>query len=107
MNKESESMKFQLIVSTPVGVELVTNTYYRGCEVVIGKVKTSANPVKLGDMEYDLILGMHCLSTYHAHVDCYQKRMIFKLERGPEYVLDGMKNKINIPIILVIKPPNY
>jgi len=46
---------------------------------------------------------MDWLSTYRAHVDCHQKRIIFKLKEIPEYVYEGMKNKINIPIILTLK----
>ena len=90
MNNESESMKFQLVVSTPVGVELVTNTYYRGCEV-IGNVKTSADLAKLGDMEYDLILEIHWLSTYHALVDYHQKWTTFKLEGTTKFIFEGLR----------------
>ena len=52
--------------------------YYKGCEITIGEMKTQADLIKLGEMEYDLILGMDWLSIYHAHVDCRQKKIIFK-----------------------------
>jgi len=58
INKESEPMNFQLVVSTPVGAELITIMYYKGCEIIIEKMKTQANLIKLGEIEYDLILGM-------------------------------------------------
>ena len=42
LNKELESLKFQVVASTPVGVELVSNEYYEGCEIIIGEMKTHA-----------------------------------------------------------------
>jgi len=96
-------MKFQLVVSTPVGAEFVTNMYNRRCEVIIGKMKTQTDIVKLGEMEYEHILGMDWLSTCHAHVICHQKRITFKLEEAPEYVFERKKDKLSISIISAIK----
>ena len=93
INKESELMNYQLVVSTPVGAKLTTNVYYKGCEIIIGEMKTQADQIKIGEMEYDLILGMDWLSTYRAHVDCHQKRIIFKLEGAPEKYMKGQKIK--------------
>ena len=66
-------------------------------------MKTQVDLIKIGEMEYDLILGMDWLSTYRAHVDCYQKIIIFKLEGAPEKVYEGTKNKISIPVISALK----
>ena len=103
INKESEPMSYQLVVSTPVGARLTTSEYYKGCEIIIGEMKTQADLIKIGKMEYDIILGMDWLSTYRAHVDCHQKRIIFKLEGAPEKVYEGAKNKICTPVISAIK----
>jgi len=78
---------------------LTTNVYYKGCEIIIGEIKTQADLIKIGEMEYDLILGMDWLLTYRAHVDCHQKRIIFKLEGAPEKVYEGTKNKISMLVI--------
>ena len=59
--------------------------------------------VKLGEMEYDIILGKDRLSTCHAYVDCHQKRVIFKMKEGPKFTYEGTKNKQNIPIISTVK----
>ena len=69
-----EPLKFQLVISTPIGAEMVTNMYYKVCEVMIGEVKTWVNLVKLGKMEYDVILGIDWLPTQCAHIDCHQKK---------------------------------
>jgi len=91
-------MNYRPVVSTPVG-ELTTNVYYKECEIIIKEMKTQTDLIKLGEMEYDFILGMDWLSTYRAHVDCHQKKIIFKLEGASEKVYEGMKNKISIPVI--------
>ena len=54
-------------------------------------------------MKYDLILGMHWLSTYHAHVDYDQKRISFNLEGTTKFIFEEIKNKLHIPLILAIK----
>jgi len=68
-------MKFQLVMSTHVGAELVTSMYYWD---VTSSIKTQEDMIKLEEMDYDLILGMNWLPTYHAYVDCHQKRITFK-----------------------------
>ena len=61
-------MNYQLVVSTPVGARVTTSEYYKECEIIIGEMKTQADLIKLGEMEFDIILGMDWLSTYRAHV---------------------------------------
>jgi len=68
LNKKSKPLKFQLIISTPIGAEMIASRCYEKCEVMIGEVKTRVDLAKLGGMEYDTILGMDWLSTHHAHV---------------------------------------
>jgi len=70
-------------VSTAIGTELITNMYYIGCEIIIGEMRTQADLIKLEVMDYDLILGMDWLSTYHTHVDYRQKKIIFKMVGAP------------------------
>jgi len=103
INKKSEPLSFQLVVSTSVGTKLTTDVYYKGCEITIGEMKTHADLIKLREMEYNIILGMNWLSTYHAHVDYHQKKIIFKMARAPEYVYEGTKNKVSIPVLSALK----
>ena len=37
LNQSPESLGFQLVISTPVGVEMISSTRYKDCEVVIGE----------------------------------------------------------------------
>jgi len=47
-------------------------------------------------MEYNIILGIDWLSTYHASVDCYKKRVIFKMKGVPEFIFAGAIDKQNM-----------
>ena len=58
LNQSPESLEFQLVISTPVGVEMISSTRYKDCEVVISEVKTYINLIRLGEMEFDVILKM-------------------------------------------------
>ena len=60
---------------------MIPSTRYKDCEVVIGVVKTYINLIRLGKMEFDVILGMDWLPACYAYVDCCEKRLIFQLVR--------------------------
>jgi len=47
LNKKSERLKFQLVVPTSIGAEVVTSMYYKENEVMIREVKTQVGLVKL------------------------------------------------------------
>lgn len=61
---------------------------------MIGEVKTIIALIKLGQMEFDVILRMDWLSTCHAHVDCRRKRIIFKMDEISEFILEGIKDNM-------------
>jgi len=71
LNKNHELLSSQLIISTPLGVEIISSMYYKGCEIKIREIRTLVDLRKLGEMEYDVILGMDWLSTYQAQVNCH------------------------------------
>jgi len=83
---------------------MVTNMYYKECEVMIGEVKTWVNLVKLGKMEYNVILGIDWLSTHRAHVDCHQKKKVtFKMEWVLEITFEGVRDEIMTQTISAVK----
>ena len=103
LNQVSEPIGFQLVVSTPIEVKIITSTKYVNCEVMIGEMETTINLIKLGEMEFDVILGMDWLSACDAHVDCNRKRIIFKIEGVLEFIFEEIKVSHDIPNISVIK----
>ncbi|RVW27201.1 Transposon Tf2-2 polyprotein [Vitis vinifera] len=56
------SMDFDLIVATPMGDSVV---------------------------DFDVILGMDWLASYHASVDCFEKRVTFSIPGQPKFSFEG------------------
>ena len=53
---------------------MIFRSRYKDYEVVIGEVKTYINLIRLGEMDFNVILGMDWLAARHAYIDCYEKR---------------------------------
>jgi len=82
---------------------VATGTKYRNYEVIIGKKKTLKNLIKLGEMEFDAILGIDWLSACGAHVDCEGKRIIFIMKGVPEFTFERVKDKCELSIISAMR----
>ena len=78
------SMDFDLIVATPVGDFVMAGRMLRNCIVMIGYREMPVNLVLLDLQDFDIILGMDWLASYHAFVDCFGKMVIFSIPGQPE-----------------------
>jgi len=85
-----------------MGTKRITSTRYRDSEVIINEIKALADLIKLEKMEFDVILGIDWLSACCAYVDCYGKRIIFRMEEITKF-FEGMKSDHAIPIISTLK----
>ena len=54
--------------------------------------------------DFDVILGMDWLETYHATMDCLQKTITFRLQ-GPEaeFIFQGSRKKSGSGLISALK----
>jgi len=82
---------------------VITSTKYANCEVLIGKTKIFIDLIKLGEMEFDVILGMDRLSAYSVHVYYNGKRVMFRIKGIPEFIFEGVKANHDIPIISAVR----
>ena len=73
------NMDFDLFVATPLGESIVVNKILRDCYVMIGYREMPVDLVLLGLQDFDVILGMDWLASYHASVDCFGKRVKFSI----------------------------
>eukprot|EP00261_Vitis_vinifera_P040692 XP_019081935.1 PREDICTED: uncharacterized protein LOC109124301 [Vitis vinifera] len=83
------SMDFDLIVATPVGDSVVANRMLRNCIVMIGYREMPVDLVLLDLQDFDVILGMDWLASYHASVDCFEKRATFSIPGQPKFSFEG------------------
>ena len=73
-----ELLDFELLVSTPVGDTLMTNLVLKSCIPCIKGRELSANLVLLDMHDFDVILGMDWLASYHVTVHCFKKEVVFR-----------------------------
>ncbi|RVW80134.1 Retrovirus-related Pol polyprotein from transposon 17.6 [Vitis vinifera] len=83
------SMDFDLIVATPVGDSVVANRMLRNCIVMIGYREMPVDLVLLDLQDFDVILGMDWLASYHASVNCFEKRVTFSIPGQPKFSFEG------------------
>ena len=76
-----EPMKIKLYVETPVGGILSTESVCKSCSIRIGERELSTDLVVLDMHDFDVILGMDWLATYHASMDGYGKRVNFQISK--------------------------
>ena len=83
------SMYFDLVVATPMGVSVMTSKMLRDCLVMIGYGEMPGDLVLLNLQDFDVILRMYWLASYHASVDCFRKMVIFSIPGQPEFNFEG------------------
>ena len=83
------SMDFDLIVATPMRDSVVTSKMLRDCLVMIGYREMPVDLVLLDLQDFDVILGMDWLASYHAFVDCFGKKVIFSILGQLEFSFEG------------------
>ncbi|KAL6320142.1 hypothetical protein AAG906_004651 [Vitis piasezkii] len=94
------SMDFDLIVATPMGVSVVTSKILKDCLVMIGYREMPVDLVLLNLQDFDVILVMDWLASYHAFVDCFGKMVIFSILGQPEFAICP-ERKVEFTIDLV------
>ncbi|XP_070020749.1 uncharacterized protein [Nicotiana sylvestris] len=68
-----EPLGIPVHVSTLVGDSMVVDRIYRSCMVTFYGFKTSVDLLLLDMIDFEIILGMDWLSTYHSVIDCHAK----------------------------------
>ena len=74
-----DNMDFDLFIATPFGDFVVVNKILKDCCVMIGYREMTVDLVLFDLQDFDVILGMDWLASYHASVDCFGKRVIFSI----------------------------
>ena len=77
MNKEPESLGYELIVSQPVNKGMVYLTVYRDCRVCINDTIIPTELISLKIEHFDAIFGMDWLSENGVTIYCSDKCVIF------------------------------
>jgi hypothetical protein len=86
LNMIPETFDFEFSVDTPSGHVMCTNKVYKSCNVLVSGRELEANLVLLDMYEFDIILGMDWLSTFHASIDCFGKKVVFRIPGQAEFL---------------------
>ena len=82
------TMNFDLILA-PMGDSIVTRRRVKNCPVMIGYLEMPIDLVLIDLQDFDVILGMDWLASYHAFVDCFGKQMTFSISSQLEFSFEG------------------
>ena len=76
---------------------------YKDCILRMGERDFYIDLIPLAIRDFDIILGMDWLSSYHASIDCFRKEVTFHLPGEPEFQFIGERNVVPNCLISAIK----
>ena len=71
-------LDFELSVSIPIGDTSMTNLVLKSCIICIEGRELLVDLVLLDMHDFDVILGMDWLASYHTSVHCFEKEVVFR-----------------------------
>nr|XP_029149688.1 uncharacterized protein LOC112757355 [Arachis hypogaea] len=90
LDKQVKILDCPFYVGTALGVSAIVQYVYRSCIVRVNIVDTLVDLILLEMMdEFDVILGMNWLSSYHTDVSCFSKIVKFDIPSIPPFVFFG------------------
>ena len=89
LNMVLESLNYELCVTTPSRQQMNTNKVYKFYNVLVSGRELEAYLILLDMFEFDVILGMDWLSTFHASVECFGKKVVFRIPRETKFFFKG------------------
>ena len=82
-----EAVRDPLSVATPLGGFSVLDQICRKCVVSLDDIQFRADLIVLVMSEFDIILGMDWLESYHVSIECFDKTVCVRLPGQPEFVI--------------------
>jgi len=98
-----DSLSASVCVSTPVGDSIMVDHVYRSCVVTIGSLETSVDLLLLDMVDFDVILGLDWLSTYHAILHCHDKMVTLDMPGLPRLEWKGTLGHSPSKVISYVK----
>ncbi|GJY53544.1 reverse transcriptase domain-containing protein [Tanacetum coccineum] len=93
----------RIIISTPMKNHMLIDNEYVNCHLRFDDRIRPANLLPIHMFDFDVILGMDCLVSHRATIDCYAKTVIFGNVRQPEFVYHGSSPLKSVKLISAMK----
>ena len=87
-----EPIAYDMLVTSPLGHSVTVNQVYRTCPIVIQAREFLADLITLPFREFDLILGMDCLSKHQAIIDYGQKIVVLRCSDQSKVIVQGIRS---------------
>ena len=94
LDLEVEALEEPLYVSSPLGIRAMIGMICRGRELEISGILLTVDLRVIDMSEFDVILGMDCLTAYRVVIDCERKRVTAYTQDGTRVVFQGDKHDI-------------
>ena len=91
---EVEALEEPLYESSPLGIRARIGMICRGCELEISRILLTVDLRVMDMSEFDVILGMDCLTDYRVVIDCERRRVIAYTHDSTRVVFQGDKHDI-------------
>ena len=91
---EVETLEEPLYVSSPLGVRMSIDLICRGCELEIFGILLLVDLRVMNMSEFDVILWMDWLTTYHFVIDCERRRVTAYTQDGTCVTFQGDKHDV-------------
>ena len=97
-----EPWDVKLLIDTPTGDEMVTDSVCKSCIIVIENKVLLANLIVLDMHDFDVILGMDWLVKHYTNLDFRRKRIDFQILGDQEFSFIGSSSRTPPKIISVL-----
>ena len=81
-------------MSSPQGTKVRLGMICRGCDLEISRTLLIVDLRIMDMLEFDVILGMDCLTAYRVVIDCEPRRVTAYTQDGTRVVFQGDKHEI-------------
>ena len=103
LGRLSSTLPYNLGISTPMGEMVMVKVCYVECELSLDGRTFLVTLIPLPMVEFDVILGMDFLSSYHAIIDCLRKKVTFRSSIGEKVKFYGEKQMGKCRVISSLK----
>ncbi|XP_070016014.1 uncharacterized protein [Nicotiana sylvestris] len=89
---KSVRLDFDVLVTSPLGHQVVVNRIYRDCPFIIQNLVFPVDLLEMPFRDYDVIVSMDWLHRHHALVDCRLKQATFRTPAYSYMVVQGERS---------------
>ncbi|XP_021889294.1 uncharacterized protein LOC110808197 [Carica papaya] len=93
IGREPWVLDWVLLIATPTNGALCTDVMFNSCSVEVEGRKFKVDLILLDIKDFGVILRMDWLAAQHAHVDCFRKRVVFKIPNKKTFFCMGKVNE--------------